>query len=156
MTYLQVFDGTGYRTIVGPPGPGSFPTDVSDDQPRTPGDIRVADTSSFVDWDDDWTNATLLNGWSDYNVSLYAPAGYRRLPGGLISVRGLITTATTNNTSPIFTLGVGYRPAQSIIIATNTAGDLVQRLQITDTGVVYFPYTAVNGWHSLECQFFAD
>lgn len=150
MAFLQVHDGTGLRIITGPPGGESYSTDA--DVPRSVGDVQRSG-DAFVGWDDDWQYPTLVNGWTNYNGSpQHAVARYRRLPGGMVIMEGLVTGGTAN--SVIFYLPTTHRPIDGrYIINTHTAVGNV-RLQINhENGEVYVPYTGSSSWHSIHCAF---
>ena len=148
MTFMEVRDAEKLRLITGPPGGESYSTDAS--IPRSVGDVqRTGD--AFTDWDDGWIYPPLLNGWVDYGG--YTPTGYRRLPGGIVQISGLVKNGSSN-TAVVFTLPEGYRPAHRTIHAT-FGSNQVYRLNVEGTGNVFFT-TGSTAWMSLECQFFAD
>lgn len=110
---IQVYDGSGYLQIPGTPGPQSFahvgPT--APEEPE-PGQMWVDDSSHLIDqWDDEWQYPVLLNGWVEYNTAVYGNVRYRKTPGGLVIVDGMIKSGTVGDTSkPVFVLPEGYRP----------------------------------------------
>jgi hypothetical protein len=150
MAHLEVHDGTKRLVVSGVPGKGSQPTDA--DLPRSVGDIRYGEPA-YADWDDDWIYPTLLNGWANYDTT-HEQARYRKLPGGLVIVEGLVTNGTANTT--MFTLPTTHRPALRIIFSGYT-GVGNSRLQVNyDNGAVYYPYTGSSTWHSLHCSFWTE
>jgi hypothetical protein len=150
MTFLQVHDGQKLLLISSPPGALSYSTD--DDVPRSVGDVqRTGDAA--IDWDDDWIAPTLLNGWKDYGQG-YTPTGYRRLPGGIVQIRGLVYGGSAATATSVFVLPVGYRPA-NLTIHVTYGFNQVYRLNVAPTGSVNFT-TGNTQYMSLECQFFAD
>lgn len=59
-----------------------------------------------------WTAPTLANSWVDYGGG-YETAGYRRDPGGIVRLKGVVKNGTAAAT--LFTLPVGYRPDEVAI-----------------------------------------
>jgi hypothetical protein len=67
------------------------------------------------------------NGWDNLDPDVYVSAAYRIDPDGRVHLRGIIEGGTDTATTVIFTLPVGYRPAQqeSFAITSNSAfGDI--------------------------------
>lgn len=153
MAFMEVRDAERLRLITGPPGGESYSTDA--DVPRSVGDVQRSG-DAFTDWDDGWQYPTLTNGWKNYadvytgGGTYYTRASYRKLPGGLVVVQGLVVNGTAKGV--IFTLPVGYRPDAALIFPSYTASNVI-RLQVNSSGAVYHPYSTSTGWHSIECQF---
>jgi hypothetical protein len=89
---------------------------------------RVDDLESQVDalrpplsWPstEQFSAPTLLNSWVNLGAP-YNPAGYYKDPFGRVHLRGMIKSGTVGLT--VFTLPVGYRPANSELIATASNG----------------------------------
>jgi hypothetical protein len=102
-----------------------------------------------------WNTPTLLNGWVDYGGSFHE-ARYRKLPSGLVEVRGLIKDGTTTSPTVLFILPAGYRPAANLIFATLNGGAL-GRMDVRASGdVVFVTPSSGSSWFSVNCCFFAD
>jgi hypothetical protein len=102
-----------------------------------------------------WNTPTLLNGWVNYGGSFHE-ARYRKLPSGLVEVRGLIKDGTTTSLTVLFNLPAGYRPAAQLIFATLNSSNL-GRMDVTAGGdVVFVAPSSSSGWFSVNCCFFAD
>ena len=105
--------------------------------------------------DSRWKSApSLAAGWSaigGYSIR------YRRTSSGMVVVDGIVTKASATTTDErIFTLPVGYRPAQKQhwagVASWGHAG-----LGVTTTGdVVIGTVHASVPWFSLSCTFFAE
>jgi hypothetical protein len=80
-----------------------------------------------------WIVPTMLNGWVDYDPTVFNPTGYYKDDDGIVHLRGLVKTGALGTI--IFTLPAGYRPAKQIICAT-IANNQVHRLDVTNTGSV--------------------
>lgn len=70
------------------------------------------------------------NGWA---AGVVAPAFYKD-PAGIVWLRGNANGTTINTT--VWTLPVGYRPAESILPFAVDAGNAFAVCQVTDTGIV--------------------
>ena len=100
-----------------------------------------------------WTTPTLLNAWQNLGAP-WATAGYR-LVGDMVQLRGaLVHTAAipATTSSTVFTLPVGYRPANNLIFSGNSAGlnwgDTPVRVDIWNTGeVVLWSSAAAQNIH---------
>lgn len=103
-----------------------------------------------------WTAPTLQNGWVNYG-SVFATAGYRKLPSGLVVVKGLVKDGTVTSGTVIFTLPVGYRPMEKLIFPSLNNNN-VSRVDVGSNGdvIVAHPSTA-SGWLALDgIRFFAE
>lgn len=67
-----------------------------------------------------WETPTLLNSWANKGGS-FATCAYRRLPSGLIALRGVIDTGAAGD--PAFTLPPGFRPASNGSLQFAVAAD---------------------------------
>ncbi len=97
--------------------------------------------------DDDWTTASLTNGWTAYSSFAIR---YMKIRQDLVMLDGAITPGTIG--SAAFTLPLEYRPSQYHIFSTLQANSpYVARVDVTNTGVVipYAPTLASSGWVSL-------
>jgi hypothetical protein len=72
-------------------------------------------------------------GWVNGYGAPYAPVGFRINPDGHVIIRG---TAHGNPATAVFTLPVGYRPAESQYFSAWTTGDIIRRVLITSNGAV--------------------
>jgi hypothetical protein len=109
--------------------------------------------STFLAWDHDintWTNASLQNGWANYGGGWEA-AQYRMTCDGTVMLRGLVTGGTHGAT--IFTLPIGYRPINNVLVAT-IQGNVLGRLNVMSSGTV-LDEAAIgnNGFTSLNISF---
>lgn len=62
---------------------------------------------------EDFIAPTLTNSWVNYGE--FAGAGYRKDTLGLVHLKGLVKGGATNNS--VFTLPVGYRPAEKMLFS---------------------------------------
>lgn len=101
--------------------------DVTDERPLA-GNVNIQQPK--------YTNATLINGWSNYVGSNY-PAQYMKDEMGFVHIRGRVS-ATASGTV-IFTLPSGYRP--SSVVRGGALGDwtepMFSRYEIHPDGKVY-------------------
>ena len=108
---------------------------------------NVAFNSS--DYDSGWITATLLNNYTHYDTTQYGPVRYRKI-GSIVHIQGLTNQASAN--SVIFTLPVGYRPPNHLILWVSNSNNLA-RLDIQLNGDVV-PVTAPStSWVSVFCTF---
>ncbi|KYG65693.1 hypothetical protein AZI86_01050 [Bdellovibrio bacteriovorus] len=93
-----------------------------------------------------WQTPTLQNGWVNYE-NAFNPVGYYKDPFGRVHIRGLVKSGTLS--ACIFTLPVGYRPANrelfDQIINANTQG----RIDVTSDGCV-LAYSSSSTWSALD------
>lgn len=111
----------------------------------------------------------LLNGWSDYGGAFASPRFCRR--GGVVYIQGLVKTGTLN--SVIFTLPVGFRPSQTLLMSaiqstfdtgaasagtahTHAVSQSGGRLDVKADGSVAQAGAATNAWQSICVSFPAD
>lgn len=87
----------------------------------------------------------LLNSWI-YGGAPYNPPGYYKDSLGRVHLRGFVTTGAVGTT--IFTLPVGYRPANTELIATGSAG-LFGLALINNVGNVQ-ANVGSSSWFSLD------
>ncbi|MGB8191408.1 MAG: hypothetical protein WCF67_05785, partial [Chitinophagaceae bacterium] len=95
--------------------------------------------------DTGWTNATLLNGFANYNDPTYQGARFRR-KGGVVHIEGLVMNGAVNGV--IFQLPVGYRPAKRIIFPTIINSNIIGRIDVEANGNV-LANPGNPGWTSL-------
>ena len=90
--------------------------------------------------DDTWTDvSSFSNSWVNYGGG-YSNAGYKKIAGDCIKLRGLIKSGTVN--SAAFTLPVGYRPPASTLFAVDS-NSAYGRVYVSSAGVV-IPYAPCN------------
>lgn len=134
--------------------------------------VRQTDTLTNYEWngtswvllsiltsDVNWINVgsggtapAFQNGWLNYG-SGFAPARFMKLPDGMVVMQGLVQSGTVG--SIIFTLPVGYRPAYTLLSATETSPNSNGRLDILSTGAVSMQ-SGANGWYSINAMFPAE
>lgn len=88
---------------------------------------------------------TLQNSWANYG-SGFAAAGYRKDGAGMVHLKGLVKDGTMS--TAIFTLPVGMRPTETLIIPVRSNGASGE-VRIEPTGSV-IAYTGSNAWLSLD------
>lgn len=120
-----------------------------------------------------WVNATLQNSWVHYGAPYAVPA-YRNI-GKMVMLKGLVKSGSIGLANPIFTLPVGLRPAETLMLTaicnnvttgaasagtahTHSNINTACRVDILTTGeVCVVTSTAANGYISLDgIMFFAD
>lgn len=94
-----------------------------------------------------WTDvSSFSNSWINYG-SPYPAAGYRRVPGGMVQLKGLVRDGSAGT---IFTLPADLRPGNDHIFsaATSPNGTTV-RLDINSNGTVEV-FSGFTTWVSLS------
>jgi hypothetical protein len=99
-----------------------------------------------------FTKATLRNGWKN-NDSGDAPAGYAKDSWGVVHLRGLINTGSSDSTA--FVLPSGLRPHHYLYFPVYTFGGGVASLEINASGEVIPFGTNVSSGNSLDGISFA-
>lgn len=94
-----------------------------------------------------WTNATMSNGWLNYDPNNYAPARYWKDPDGVVHLQGLIKGGTLGGAT-IFTLPVGMRPKLGLLYAT-ASNNAFARCDIKADGTVAAAAGSAT-WYSLD------
>lgn len=100
---------------------------------------------------------TLLNSWVNYG-STFAPVAYYKDSYGIVHMQGLLKDGGVYTAGTIlFTLPVGFKPAQEQIFVVNgPSSNQFARLNITPTGNVTLQTTlSASGWLSLSGISFA-
>lgn len=164
MARFEVFDGTRYHALPGTPGPQMFAqVGGTPPTPRGVGDVWVNTSKPLLEqWDDDWQYPALMNGWRDQNPSQFGPVRYRRMPGGLVLLEGLVTGGPLGygTAQAVFILPEGYRANERhVVCGISTPGTGVNtRINIDVGGVVSIGSisTADTGWVSLHCAWHAE
>ena len=99
--------------------------------PQTGGDVR-------------WYPLPFVNGWVDYGTP-FTPSGFRKLPNGLVLLRGLVKNGTA---SQICTMPPGYRPGIRGLFA-GLSNEALCRIDV-DAGGGVFMTLGINAWVSLN------
>jgi hypothetical protein len=94
-----------------------------------------------------WIAPTLLNSFTNYDASIYQPAGYFKDLSGRVYLRGLLKRATGAFSTTIFTLPAGYRPAKLTLFAL-MAANLDGRLDVDASGNVFVPAATAANWYT--------
>ena len=93
---------------------------------------------------------TFLNGWVNYDASLYPAAAYAKDIHGMVHLRGLIRSGTSTLTA--FVLPEGYRPLLYRHIVT-VGNDAVGTVRVDNATGNVLP-TGSTAWFSLDCVYF--
>jgi len=111
------------------------------------------------DFDKDWivvgsggSAPAFLNGWVNDGTAGYGTAAFRKLPSGLVQVKGLIKTGGIGQVA--FTLPAGYRPIENRLfgVASNAA---FGQVNVFANGNVT-PVAGSNVDMALDFSFFAE
>jgi hypothetical protein len=102
---------------------------------------------------DPWHTPVLLNGWVDYDTTVWQGARYRKLSNGMVTIQGLVKNGT-GPPSDIFFLPVGYRPAKNLLFAS-IGNNVFARVDVYLTGSVNWSVGGTNGFVSISLSFFA-
>lgn len=86
------------------------------------------------------------NSWVNYGAPFY-DAAFMKDPLGFVHLRGLIKSGAT--TATMFILPIGYRPAKQHIF-TSLAADVVCRIDVYPTGIVFHVSGGTNAYLSLD------
>ena len=128
--------------------PWTAPTDRTTGYTVTAVDWNIVeDDLTFLYGDTSWT---AVSGFTNSWVALGSPFVPRyRLVGSLVTMQGRIGSGTINTAA--FTLPSGYRPTQTIVVATDANGAYAQ-FGITAAGVVT-PSIGSTSNFSIYCTF---
>lgn len=99
-----------------------------------------------------WAAPTLLNSWVNFG-SPYNNAGYYKDPTGRVFLRGLVKSGSSSS-AIICTLPVGYRPANTCVLA-GVANNALCELYVDSSGNVYANSGGSTTWTSLDSVSFA-
>ena len=91
------------------------------------------------------------NSWVNFGAG-EATAAFRKLPSGLVVLKGLIKSGTVG--AAAFTLPIGYRPALTMHFAASSNGAFGDAIVLA-TGVLR-PQTGSNVWFALNFSFMAE
>ncbi|MAD24676.1 MAG: hypothetical protein CMO44_10950 [Verrucomicrobiales bacterium] len=111
------------------------------------GNVSFTAPATNILSDSGWITPTLNSGYTSYN-SPYGPIAYRKI-GNIVNIQGITNEAASG---VIFTLPVGYRPEQQIIIAAQMNNSL-GRLDIRKDGAVEITGGPGTGWCSCAVTF---
>lgn len=156
---VQVYDGSGHLQIPGVPGPQSF-AHVGPTAPENPevGQMWVPDDKYLIDqWDDDWQYPVLLNGWVEYSTATYGSVRYRKMPGGMVLLDGMVKNGTVGYAAAnaVFNLPAGYRVTERHVVTGMSSGYVDTRLNIDPSNFVSVGAGA-TAWVSLHCAWHAE
>lgn len=107
-----------------------------------------------------WATLPYASGWSDYDATTNAWMGarYTKLASGLVIMKGLARNssgATKASGSVIGTLPVGYRPVNTLRIASASAGGPGDPLDIQPNGNITTNIAIANSeWVSMASIIF--
>lgn len=106
----------------------------------------------------DWINIgdvgapAFQNSWVNYGG--YNVAGFWRDSSGIVHLRGLIKLGTVGFGTPVFTLPVGFRPGQNILLGVHANG-AEGRMDIDTSGNVGI-IAGSNGYVAINTCFRAE
>jgi len=100
---------------------------------------------------DPWHTPTFINGWVDYDTTVWQGARYRKMADGMVTIQGLVKNGTSGN---IFVLPDSYRPAKNLVFAT-VANNVWSRLDVNGDGNVNWAVGGTNAFVSISVSFFA-
>jgi hypothetical protein len=104
-----------------------------------------------------WVNATLQNGWANFDPTNWTVARYRRSAMGEVIVQGLIKSGTFGTTA--LTLPAGFRPALKLMYPAVDGTNTGQRVDVNNDGTVVpiAGTTNNNGYFTLSAiRFLAE
>jgi hypothetical protein len=93
------------------------------------------------------------NGWENFGSDL-AVAAFRKLPTGMVTIKGLVKNGTANTT--IFTLPAGYRPSDRRIFSVEISYNVHARITVGTDGTIAVTGGAAGQttYTSLEISFY--
>jgi hypothetical protein len=94
-----------------------------------------------------WTNATLLNGWTNWDTGAFTTAGYHQDSDGTVHLRGLVKAGGYG--LAIFNLPAGMRPAKRLLRVTQS-NNLTARIDIHSNGDIAASSGVAGGWVTLD------
>jgi len=92
------------------------------------------------------------NSWENYAFGTFPPVGYKKLPNGILILRGMAANGSAADVR-FFTLPDGYRPSYNMFVATNS-NDAHCRLQLETTGVVKAVSGGSTQYVNLDVMFY--
>jgi len=106
-------------------------------------DTNAADIAArTVAPDTSWQTFSYVNSWVDYGAP-YGPAGYRKLPSGLVVLKGLVQSGVAS------TIATGYRPGHQGLFNMQTNPNVACRVDVSTAGVISHTGGSA-GWLSLN------
>lgn len=133
-----------------PPPPNTSPLTQKDGTPSSTWARWLALLQSILTGED-WTPATLVNGWVNFGGGK-ANASFYKDGAGVVHIQGLIKLGTIGAVA--FTLPAGYRPLGNLTVATN-ASNAFGSVDINSDGTVT-PQVGANTFVSLAFSFRAE
>jgi hypothetical protein len=97
-----------------------------------------------------WVSPSLNSPWTNYGGG-WQPARYMKDAAGTVFIEGLVA----GGTGTVFTLPVGFRPAQNLIFST-VANQAFARLDVGGNGDVVWNTGGTNAFVSISCNFKAS
>lgn len=110
-----------------------------------------SNTIDFLDEEPVWIAPTLLNSWVDFGGT-FAQASYYKDQFARVHLKGVVKNGTADT---IFTLPVGYRPAERHVFATIAGGDTLGRLDVDPDGSVV-RQAGNNAYFCMSISFLAE
>lgn len=102
---------------------------------------------------DDWKQVPLVNSWENFGGE-YSTAGYMKDSNGFVHLKGFIKNGISTRDTTLFTLPVGYRPPEVLVIpniASNAGAAVPFVLEILKNGSVSIGViNAANTWLCLD------
>lgn len=99
--------------------------------------------------DNGWTDFPLQSGWVNYDSGTHEPAQYKKFPGGVVAVRGLIKDGASGY---IGTLPSGYRPLTTLIRG-QMQSNAEMRTDISKSGSINVVGAVPSGWMTMHFMF---
>lgn len=103
-----------------------------------------------------WQTPALTNSWVDFDVAMFAQAGYRKIDTR-VRLRGMVKLGTL--AAAIFTLPAGYRPPKTVSF-TVMSNNATARVDVTSAGVVSVQAYGTGGSNAFvsldQVAFFTD
>lgn len=113
----------------------------------TPLDSNAKLPESIFPTQQGWIAPTFQNGWVNYDIATYEPAGYMKDSLGFVHLKGLVKSGTVGAV-PVFTLPAGYRPSKQNLFPT-VANENHGTIYVRPDGVVQVTFGS-NAYVSLS------
>jgi len=91
--------------------------------------------SDYIGADEAWIAPSLGANWSNWGGA-QLPARYKKTRSGLVFIQGVVKSSVGTDTSTIFTLPAGYRPAGGQLLFVTTLNSAMGAIVVETTGVV--------------------